>query len=390
MKKRTIIAALLLSMAVVIQPQPIFAESALDFDAIKCLNTAAEKYGTILPGCTKQDCTAFARYCVENAGVPTDEDRPYNYQVGDYKDYLLNNGYAVLNKLVTRKTSYIDKSGKTAYSHYIPVDENADKVAPGDIFLYKCDKCGKYFHMSICRGPAEGKEFYRYYQQNPKQDGSKLALKIGHGVCGATAAGTSMYALHITSADNGFTDYPETVNGFKAKLSAYNKVRLSWDSAVGAVKYNVFRAYNNTFAFEKVATVTGTTYVETVPASKLGYKTKFFVRPVNSEGRVGAASEKVVEQTLKKMTKPTVVKYSAGKIKIKWQNINNETGYQFSKSTKKAGTKIICTFPTTKGNAKVFKVKKKVNYYYKIRAYKTVDDKKLFTPWSAARAYKLK
>ena len=59
-------------------------------------------------------------------------------------------------------------------------------------------------------------------------------------------------------------------------------------------------------------------------------------------------------------------------------------------STSKTGTNIVSTYSTTTGKTKTITTKKGKTYYYKIRAYKVVDGKKIYAPWSDVKSYKLK
>ena len=77
-------------------------------------------------------------------------------------------------------------------------------------------------------------------------------------------------------------------------------------------------------------------------------------------------------------------------VKVSWNNIIGESGYQIARS--KFMNK---NFVIVKNVGKLYKstkVKppKKIKYYYKVRAYKTVNGKRIFGPWSKVTGYKLK
>ena len=90
--------------------------------------------------------------------------------------------------------------------------------------------------------------------------------------------------------------------------------------------------------------------------------------------------------TLKKITGVKAQK-SGTKVKISWTNIAGETGYQISQSTKKSGTNIVSTYKTTSGKYKTVSATKGKTYYYKVCAYKVVNGKKIYSPWSTVVKY---
>lgn len=91
---------------------------------------------------------------------------------------------------------------------------------------------------------------------------------------------------------------------------------------------------------------------------------------------------------------PTVKKASlaknatAGKVKVSWKKIKGVNGYQVSQAKKATGKNIVAK-AVTGGSVKV-SAKKKVVYYYKVRAYKKVGSKTYYGPWSGVKKFKLK
>ncbi len=76
-------------------------------------------------------------------------------------------------------------------------------------------------------------------------------------------------------------------------------------------------------------------------------------------------------------------------IKVTWKKVSGASGYEVSyslnKKFKKAKKKT-----TTKTSYTIKKLKKKKTYYVRVRAYKTVNGKKLYGGWSSAKKVKIK
>ena len=75
---------------------------------------------------------------------------------------------------------------------------------------------------------------------------------------------------------------------------------------------------------------------------------------------------------------------------MRWTNIPGETGYEIARSRYKTKNfrrvkRVSYKYSTTR-----IKTPRNRTYYYKIRAYKTVDGKRIYAPWSKVRAYRLR
>ncbi|MBE6785632.1 MAG: hypothetical protein E7538_10195, partial [Ruminococcaceae bacterium] len=97
-----------------------------------------------------------------------------------------------------------------------------------------------------------------------------------------------------------------------------------------------------------------------------------------------------------KPAKATLSKVSAGskQLTATWKTVTAVTGYEVqastsskftSKTTKKATVKSAKTKKTT-----IKKLTKGKKYYVRVRAYKTVDGKKIYGAWSAVKSVKVK
>lgn len=189
-----------------------------------------------------------------------------------------------------------------------------------------------------------------------------------------------------------FTIVPKAPDKVTAELYGYDDVKVAWSKATGASGYTVYYKKSSAKSYTRLINTTKT-YVNKSNLDD-GKKYVFKVVPYYVSGSTkytSLTSKTDNVYTLKKVSNLTVTK-SGLKVKVKWTNINGETGYQISKSTKKKGTNIVATYKTTTGTYKKISATKGKTYYYKVRAYKKVTingkSKTIYGPWSAVKAFK--
>ena len=170
--------------------------------------------------------------------------------------------------------------------------------------------------------------------------------------------------------------------------------KWSTQKVAGAtVKYKVeYKRYGSKYKWTKLAS--GTTAASLKKANLAdGARYAFRVTPyvtVNGKTYSGKVKTSSYVYALKKISTPKVTKKSKNYIKISWTNIPGESGYQIARSTKKSsGYKAIKT-ASYKYKTLNIKTTRNNTYYYKIRAYKTLNGKKIYGPWSSPRKYKLR
>lgn len=182
---------------------------------------------------------------------------------------------------------------------------------------------------------------------------------------------------------------PTTVRAKLRTVSGgYDDVIFSWNKSKEADGYVVYYKRTTAKKYTKLAVTTKTSVTKKNLTD--GAKYYFKVVPYIKNGEDVCESSKYKAAsitTLKKVSTPKVVR-SGSKVKVSWKNIGGETGYQISKSTKKSGTNVVLTYKTTVGKSKLVKATKGKKYYYKVRAYKTIDGKRVYGPWSYVKAYR--
>lgn len=267
-----------------------YAETVPNYDAVKAVSFAKTNTKNY------KDCVKFARACAEKGGVPR-QSAVKSYNAVEYMNYLIQFGYAVKNELSLHEeddTFVRGDDGKKKIAN-LAYEDNIGKLAPGDLLIYKCRKCGKHFHMAIVTDIRDTLDYdnddgaFQAWMVEGQSANGKIIRnqpfylynhKSAHG-----RTNVAVYALHFTSQDNGFEPCDEKVGTLTAKKITKKQVRLKWPKVEGAVAYNIYaRGYNGgPVLYQKQ--VKSTNLKVAVPKNKSGkvynYKNvRFTVAPV--------------------------------------------------------------------------------------------------------------
>ena len=192
-----------------------------------------------------------------------------------------------------------------------------------------------------------------------------------------------------------FTILPKETSTVKVTLvalsNAYDDVRVKWDKVTGASGYEL--SYKKSSSDTWIKTIDcGTTRDKVLNNLSDGvkYDVKITAYYKTNGTKYRALKSKTSNiWTLKKVTGLKVKKYNASKVKASWTNINGETGYQIRRQTKNGNAYVTQKTYTTSSSSLLIAPTKGKKYYYQVRAYKTVDGKKVYAPWSARVSYTL-
>lgn len=189
-----------------------------------------------------------------------------------------------------------------------------------------------------------------------------------------------------------FKIIPKTVTGLKA-TSTTSSISLSWTKVSSVSGYEVYRATSRYGTYTKMSTRTSTSYKSTsVSKTKTYYYKVRAYKTVNGKKYYGKFSSVVSMATTP--SRPTITVKSAGSraIKVSWNKISGAKGYEIYRKTGSSGSytriKTITSGSTLSYTNK--SLTKGKTYYYKVRAYKIVNDKKLYSSYSYSKYIKCK
>lgn len=174
----------------------------------------------------------------------------------------------------------------------------------------------------------------------------------------------------------------------KASAPAYNKVKVTWSGVTGAKGYEVFRASKKNGTYTKIQTLTASarSYTDTGRATGTTYYYKVRAYKTSGNTRYAGSYSSVVsaKPALAKVTGLKAVKGGSRKIKVTWKKVTGASGYTVYQSKKKSsGYKAVKTVKSVKTLSwTTGKLNKGKTCYFKVRAYRTVNGKKVYGAYS--------
>lgn len=190
-----------------------------------------------------------------------------------------------------------------------------------------------------------------------------------------------------------------TVGAINPRVSAYanNFITLTWDKQTAANGYEVFKydASSKKYVLYKNITNPSTnTCKVTGLASNSKYNFKVRAYQIDDSEKTYAPFGTVVSQytSIAKSNLNSAKSTSKKKIKASWSKVGGASGYQVMWSTYKNFSK---NYKTKSVKAKytsktVTTAQSKRVYYVRVRAYKTISGKKVYSQWSSTKKVKTK
>ena len=243
----------------------------------------------------------------------------------------------------------------------------AYNVRPGGLYCVETDRSGKVLKEGVFFTPEPTAEQY-CISNIVCDDSGVMYYKNDSGAVMAVKSGIDTTAP----------------SGLKGTAKAYNKVQFSWKARGNVQSYELYCTTT-----KKTYSATGTTY--TVSNIEPGKVMTFKVRAKLWNGSYSNYSAAVKVKTTLKAPKASA-KAGKKKITVSWKKIAGANGYVVYRATKKKGTyKVV---KTMKKPATVTftnnKLKKGKTYYYKVKAYRTVNGKKVYSAFSNIVSKKVK
>lgn len=175
-----------------------------------------------------------------------------------------------------------------------------------------------------------------------------------------------------------------------ASKQTKSNIKLSWKKVSGATGYQV-QIYKNK-KWVTIKTTSATSYTATKLSTATTYK--FRVRAYKSvKGTKTYGSYSATVTTTTKTSAPVItVKAGTKKATVTWKKVKGATGYEVYRSRKKtSGYKKVAT--AKKASTVKFtstKLTKNKTYYFKVRTYRTVNGKKVYSDFSKVKSVKVK
>ena len=248
----------------------------------------------------------------------------------------------------------------------------------------KCSVCGAYYgsvnvsnHKNIVTIPAVAAT----YTKTGLTAGKKCAD------CGKiTVAQKTVSKLTLSKVDG--------LRAKDIKVAKACEIKLSWNKVSGAEKYEVYIKHGSKWT--KLTSTSKTSYTVKKDGKKKNLKAdkeyQFRVRAV-VDGASGAYSSVLKVETIPETTSKLTLKAGKKQLTASWSKVSGISGYEIQYSTSKKFTKKTTKTVSAKSSSKKTTIKKLKNgkkYYVRIRAYKTVDGKKVYSDWSAVKNVKVK
>lgn len=182
---------------------------------------------------------------------------------------------------------------------------------------------------------------------------------------------------------------PSKLVNVVASKNATNKVKISWTKQPGVSGYRICKYNFKTKKYEYLKQFGSSTTYCYIDKLSAGNEYRFKMRSyknTNSGTLYGSYSNIVYTATLPNKVTISRIKAGTKKLTVKWKSVSAGTGYviEYSTSSKfrSSNTKKVTINSRTTASKTIYKLKRRQKYYVRIRAYKTVNNKRYYSSYS--------
>lgn len=166
----------------------------------------------------------------------------------------------------------------------------------------------------------------------------------------------------------------------------YNAIKITWKKAANAKEYQVYRATALNGTYKLVKTTKSTSFInkELTTGRKYFYK----VRGVNGTVKGAFSTKEFAVPTVRRVKGVQITSNNGTSVKLTWKAVNGAKGYKIYRSVSKNGTYKLIKTTTAKTFTNTGLTTGKT-YFYKVRAYRTVNGNVKFGDYSKIVSYEV-
>ena len=185
------------------------------------------------------------------------------------------------------------------------------------------------------------------------------------------------------------------ISGVSAKSNSYNSIKLTWNKLNGVNGYEIYRSTskNGKYSLKKnITSASISSYTNTSLITGKTYYYKIRAYKISNNKKIYGNFSSIVSAKPQLSTPSITLSSGSKKAYIKWKKIAGASGYEIYRATSRSGKyskikNITSASITSYTNSKLTSKK---TYYYKMRAYKNVSGKKVYSSFSALKYIKIK
>ena len=318
------------------------------------------------------------------------------YQIIPNEGYMVSAVY-VDGISVGAVTSY--KFDNVSENHVIKVTFKKDLK---DMKTTTSVSSSTYSSVTLKWNKISGAKIYQIYYSTSKSTGYKRYASYNSKTTSATVkslkAGKTYYfrvrGYDTVDGKNVYSKFSDAVSK-KPGLSTptntyvtkdtYSSVKVTWDKVSGATYYELWRRKTSTGTWKKIKTYTKDVQEAKVSSLETGTKYYFKVRARRYSGDDAVySSYSNTDYATPELKKPTitVTKKSTTSVNVSWKTISGANGYQLYYASGSGAYKKLYTASSKEKSVLVKSLKIGKTYGYKLRAYRSVDGKKIYSNFS--------